>query len=68
MIFSHINSQTCNLIDSLSLQLVSQGEYEVYWVIKNKDNECDLTSNLRKFTSLDDIEKVLSEFDYVASD
>lgn len=62
------NVATKQVIDSLSLQFISQGEYEVYWCIKNNDNECDSTSELRKLTRRDNIEKMLCEYDYVTSD
>lgn len=47
------------LVDSLSLELISEGMYEVYWIIDSK---------FRKLTRNDDVSEMKKKYDYVTTD
>lgn len=62
------NIASSQVIDSLSLELVSQGDYEVYWIIENKNKLLSLPVEFQKLTQRDNIEEMMKQHDYVTSD
>lgn len=50
---------TNEVINSLSLELVKQGEYKVYWKVEN---------GLKKLSERDNIEEMKSKYEYVTTD
>lgn len=53
------NQATKELVESLSVEFVNEGDYQVFWKINN---------NLVPLNMRDDIDKMLSMYDYITSD